>query len=38
MLNAQRPTLNAQFRQLGIGRWTLDVEDWTFSSSQFERR
>ncbi len=35
--NARRRTLNIQFRQLSIGRGTLDVECWAFSSSQFRK-
>ena len=32
--NAQRPTLNAQFRvcaKLSVGRWALNVGRWTFA-------
>ena len=35
--DAQCTTLNIQFRQLSVGRSTLDVERWAFSSSQFRK-
>jgi hypothetical protein len=32
ILNAQRPTLNAECSIQKVGRWELDVERWAFSS------
>jgi hypothetical protein len=31
LFNAQRPTLNTQHSIQAVGRWTLEVERWTFS-------